>query len=69
MGSNLSQIGYINDRCPRRDKFFDTSRLKIGRQSLTNRLDFMNININFDWIGEFSDDYLRTNLKRQFFFF
>jgi len=61
----LAQQGYINDRNPRRAKFFDGSRLKVGRQSLENRLVFMKL--NFDWIGNPSDDYLRVKLKEQFF--
>jgi len=46
------QLGYINDRCPGRAKFFDASRLKVGRQDLPNCLEFMNL--KFDWIGEFN---------------
>jgi len=65
LGRKLKQMGYINDRCPKRAKFFDTSHLKIGRQDLLNRLNFLNL--NFDWIGDFSDDYLRTRLKKEFF--
>jgi len=65
LGRKLKQLGYINDRCPKRAKFFDTSRLKIGRQDLLNRLNFLDL--SFDWIGNFSDDYLRTRLKKEFF--
>jgi len=57
---------YINDRIPRRGKFFNTARTKIGQHRLSNRLNCINV-LNFDWLGRFSKDYYRVNLKRQFF--
>lgn len=66
MGSKLVQLGCINDRCFRRARFFDTSRLKVGQQDLPNRLEF--VNLKFDWI-DFSNGYFRTKLKEQFFTF
>jgi len=40
MAEKLLQETYVNDRCPGRAKFSDKSKLKIGRQSLPNRLKF-----------------------------
>jgi len=65
LSKKLRSIGYINDRCPKRARYFDASRLKIGRQDLPNRLDFLNL--KFDWICDPSDAYIRTNLKNEFF--
>jgi len=45
--------------------FLDGSRLRVGRQDLINRLEFMNL--NFNWIGDYSDNYIRVKLKEQFF--
>jgi len=66
-GAKLVQLVYINDKCPGRTKFFNTSRLKIGRQDLPKCLELMNL--TSDCVGEFSDGYLRTKLKEQFFTF
>jgi len=66
IGEQLRQQCYINDRQPRKGTFFDTSNLKIGRQSFQNRLQVFT-NINFDWIGEITNDAIRINLKKQFF--
>jgi len=57
---------YINNRKPKKGTFTDRSRLKIGRHSFANRLSFIK-DLQFDWIGDFSDDYIRANLKRTFF--
>jgi len=66
IGEQLRQQCYINDRQPRKGTFFDTSNLKIGRQSFQNRLQVFT-SINFDWIGEITNDAIRINLKKQFF--
>ena len=34
----LRESGYINDRMPRKGKFIDKSRLKIGKQALPYRI-------------------------------
>jgi len=67
MAEKLRHRAYINDRCPGRATFCDRSRLKIGRQSLPNRLDFFR-NIKFDWTRRenLSTDKLRTELKKTF---
>jgi len=65
----LRESSYINDRRLKKAKFRDTSKRKIGRQALKNRLLHLN-NINFDWIEpEVCKNYLRVNLKRHFFQF
>jgi len=65
----LRESSYIIDRRPKKAKFRDASKRKIGAQALKNRLLHLN-NINFDWIGpEVCKNYLRVNLKRHFFLF
>jgi len=52
---------------PRRAKFRNTSKKKIGRQALENRLMHLN-NVDFDWIGpKVSKNYIKVKLKKQFF--
>jgi hypothetical protein len=63
----LRAAAFVNDRLPRRAKFMDRSRLKIGKQSIVNRIGPIFASISFDWIGTFSDDVLRRNLRREFF--
>jgi len=53
---------YINDRKPKKGTFTNRSRLKIGRHSFANRLSFVK-DLQFDWIGDYSDNYIRANLK------
>jgi len=68
IAEDLCAGAYINDRLPQRATFRDTSRLKIGKQQLKNRLQHMNM-LRFDWIGTFSKDYIRQRLKSAFFKF
>jgi len=67
MAEKLRQRAYINNICPGRATFSDRSRLKIGRQSLPNRLDFFS-DIKFDWTRheDTSTDRLRIELKKTF---
>jgi len=66
---DLRASAWVNDRRPAVSKFCDASRRKIGRQALRNRLNNINV-ITFDWIKDnISKDYLRVNLKKQFFFY
>ncbi len=67
IANELRSAAYVNDRLPFRAKFIDTSRLKIGRQSLKNRIGRIFERISFDWIGLISDDTVRRLLKREFF--
>jgi len=57
---------YINDRKPKKGTFTDRSKLKIGRHSFANRLSFIK-GLQFDWLGNFSGNYIRANLKWTFF--
>jgi len=58
---------YTTRRKPLIGNFFDNSRGKIGKQKLSNRLQFMT-QMTTDWIDtEFSKDRLRTTLKNTFF--
>jgi len=59
---------YINQRQPARGTFIDKSTRRAGKQKLTNRLQCLK-KVDFDWIGEISDDQLRKNLKRLFITF
>lgn len=63
----LRTSSYVNDRQPGKAKFTDRSRLKIGRQSIVNRIGPIFAKIDFDWIGVISDNTIRANLKRNFF--
>jgi hypothetical protein len=59
---------HINDRMPGRGRFMDRSRLKVGRQSLPNRIGPLFAKISFDWAGiSLSDNALRRLLKSKFF--
>lgn len=62
----LRSNAYVNDRMPRKARFSDRSRLKIGRQSLQNRIGPLFSHITFDWIRPLSDDQLRVLLKSEF---
>ncbi len=63
----IKASAYVNDRVPLRAKFIDNSRLKIGKQSIMNRIGPIFAAIDFDWIGNLSDDFIRTKLKKCFF--
>jgi len=60
----LSQNLYRNDRTGL-ISFMDTSRLKVGRNSLPNRLQCVK-EFKYDWLGGISKDILRTKLKSIF---
>jgi len=57
---------YINNRRPKKGTLMDLSKLKIGRQSFANRLSYIK-DLQFNWIGDYGDDCIRTNLKWTFF--
>jgi len=65
LGRKLKSKCYVNDRNPGRGTISDTSRLKIGRFSLANRLQCLR-RLNFDWCTGISKDLLRINLKKCF---
>ncbi len=63
----LREAAYINDRMPRKARFMDGSKYKVGRQSIINRIGTIFSKISFDWIAPMSDHMLRINLKHEFF--
>jgi len=63
--SKLKASAYINDRQPQRAYFMDTSRLRIGKHSLPNRMNSM-CSISFNWIGGIDKNKLRIELKKTF---
>jgi exonuclease III len=67
----LRDAAYVNDRLPFRAKFIDRSRLKVGKQSIQNRVGPLFSKISFDWSNcqSLSDDLLRKLLKLEFFRF
>jgi hypothetical protein len=67
IAEEIRSAAYINDRLPLRAKFIDTSKLKIGRQTIKNRIGNIFASISFDWIGQQSNDIIRRSLKREFF--
>jgi hypothetical protein len=70
MAGIIRTSAYVNDRVPLRAKFIDRSRLKIGKQSIINRIGPIFSSINFDWIGDSTvptDDFIRNKLKKCFF--
>jgi len=66
LSDKLINKRYINDRRPGIRIFPDTSRLKIGRHSLTNRLEMLK-KVKFNWTKGISSDLLHVNLKKTFF--
>ncbi len=63
----IRDAAYINDRMPGIAKFIDKSRLKIGVQTITNRIGAIFSAKKF--IGMEDDDKLRRQLKETFFKF
>jgi len=63
--SKMRAAAYINDRQPLRAYFMDTSRLRIGKHSLPNRVNSMRT-IAFDWVGGIDKHKLRIELKKTF---
>ena len=55
-----------NDRQPGKAKFIDNFRLKIGEQSIMNRIVPIFSKIDYNWIRMISDDVVRVNLKKNF---
>jgi len=65
MSFKLQTSAYINDCQPGKAHFMDTSRLKIGKQSLLNRLTSLRA-VNFDWTHGIDKHKLRIELKKTF---
>jgi len=62
----IKNTAYENDRNPGVMTVSDTSRLKIGRHSLVNRLQCLR-RVKFKWTTGISDHALRIGLKQTFF--
>jgi len=65
LSQRLRSSCYINDHKPGIGSFIDSSRLKIGRHSLANRLQMMK-RVTFDWTQGLNKHSLRINLKKTF---
>ena len=69
IATQIRDAAYINDRMPGIAKFIDKSRLKIGKQTLTNRIGPIFSATKFGWISLEDDNKLRRQLKETFFKF
>jgi len=69
-GPPLSEIlrhaAYRNDRLPGQAIYMDSSRLRIGKNSLVNRLNCMR-QVKFQWTNGINQHALRQNLKKTFY--
>jgi len=68
IGRYLREKSCIDDRNPGKAVFFSDAKKKSGKICILSKLHFLNEK-NFDWVGNFSEDALRKNLKRQFIHF
>jgi len=67
MKSKLKETLFTTRRQPRVGKFFNNAKGKIGKQSIQNRLKFMD-DITEDWIGlDLTDDVIRRLLNKAYF--
>ena len=68
--TNISNIlrksSYVNDRQPQKAKFMDTSWLKVGQQSIHNRIGSILTKISLNWVHDMTDVALRCILKKEF---
>jgi len=65
LANELWRNTFTERRRSGRPKFYDDSKRRIGRQSLRNRLNFLN-GVSFELINGMSDATLRINLKKEF---
>jgi len=61
----LISNSFIERRKPSGMKFYNKANLRIRRQALPNRCDYLNEQ-TFDWTDELSDDVVRVNLKKHY---
>jgi len=54
---------YTERRRPKRPKFYCKANLRIGRQTVGNRIPALLNDLDFDWIDGLSNDSLRRLLK------
>ena len=67
LATKLQSTYFEEKRQPGVGYFYDTSRLKVGRQSIQNRLLFMR-NIKYPWnLKPMSNDLIRIEMKKSFF--
>jgi len=64
---DLLANAHYSNRQPLRPLFFDNSRLRIGRQSLNNRVSDIISRLNFNWLDPIPPESLRNKLKHCFF--
>jgi len=65
ISQRLKHSAYINDRLPRVALMMDSSRLKIGKHSLPNKLRCLR-KVIFKWTDAIDKNHLRINLKTTF---
>jgi len=66
----LTNKMYLNQRNPNRPRFFDFSKLKIGRQCITNRISSIVQGIRQKCQNpNLSPDTIRAGLEKSFFYF
>jgi len=65
MSLRLKHASYKNDRLPGLASMIDSSRLRIGKHSLPNRLLCLK-RVKFKWTDGIDKDNLRINLKKTF---
>jgi len=66
LSHKIRNNAYLNNRKPGLATFMDSSRLKIGRNSLQNRLKMMT-SVKFKWTTGINKHALRVALKTTFF--
>jgi len=65
ISQKLKHAAYINDRLPGIASMMDSSRLKIGKHSLPNRLRCLR-KVKFKWTDGINKNNLRINFKKTF---
>jgi len=65
MSKQLQKAPYLHDHKPGIASFVDSSKLRIGRNCLYNRLNCVK-NIAFQWTNRIDQDKLRVELKKTF---
>ncbi len=63
IANTMRSSTYNNDRTSQKAKLLNKSRLKIGRQSIQNRIGLLFAHISIDWICPLADKNLRVLLK------
>jgi len=66
LSETLRHAAYRNNRLPGQAIYMDSSRLRIGKNSLVNRLNCMR-QVKFQWTNGINQHALRQNLKKTFY--